>query len=370
MGQEPQRIDTFQARLRDTLYLDTARIRSLLAQLRGGVVEGVVERWGKRDERRLGVRLLGLEGGGNLLDEASIEQTTTLQDALFGIFEEAAEEVSLFQEALVDDPAPWRNGSVHRALTPGQLIRITAPTQILDAEHVGGELTRAIESLEAFAYFQEAQDPTPLPSDTPLPPEVRSKRKKIDPDEWRQAAIAARVEAIMGMPLDGAVGLRVMFEKILGGGISVRVFPCGAGHLDIALAGRLATREGYLRDEHDTLFAKYGWGSSEWTVVAQLATVPTKPAEKPLDASFSTELSDEGPLSTDDDPEDSRPPADDDTDEALNRAEFEAMGIDLMKTFAEAGFMGAPVFPGITITPIAIYREAPLQTEAPEPVDA
>ena len=345
--------DAFQPRLRDTLYLDTARIRSLLAQLRGGVVEGVVERWGKRDERRLGARLLGIEAGGHLLDEATVEQTTTLQDALFNIFEEAADESSLFRDADLADPESWRNGSLQDSLRPGQLIRVTAPTQIIDAEHVAGELTRALEAMEAFAFFQEAEDPTPLPQEKPVPPQVRQKHKqKLDPEEWRQAAVTARAEATLGTSIDSAVAIRVMFEKIIGPGISVRVFPCGPDHLDLTLAGRLASREGYLRDEHATLFAKYGWGSSDWTVVAQLATVPSKPAEEDVQA-----LTDDGVHSDDDDDDDE--PAVVASEEGLNRAEFEALGIDMMKTFAEAGMMGAPLFPGITITPIAIYRDVP-----------
>jgi hypothetical protein len=152
-----------------------------------------------------------------------------------------------------------------------------------------------------------------------------------------------------------------MFEKLLGRGISIRVFPCGTAHRELALDGRLASRSGYLRDEHDTLFAKYGWGASEWTVIAQLATVPVPPdpgSEQTVQDNPGSNAERARPDQADgaDEPE-----ADEDeaSDEVPDRAEFENLGIDLMKTLAEAGVIGAPRFPGITMTPIAIYRAVP-----------
>jgi hypothetical protein len=175
----------FRPRLRDTLYVDVERVRVALGQLRGGVVEGVVERWGDTKERRLGARLLGIEAGQNLLGESSVEQTTTVQDVLLDLFEEAAEASSVLSPIALDDPDAWRAGEPHRTLQPGQLIRLTAPTQIVDAEHVASEIQRALELLETFAFFQEMQDPTPLPPS--VPPQVRSETRKIQSRPGRLA---------------------------------------------------------------------------------------------------------------------------------------------------------------------------------------
>lgn len=86
--------------------------------------------------------------------------------------------------------------------------------------------------------------------------------------------------------------------------------------------------------------------------------------ESARDVATPTEPQDDDDSPSDDGSEAFGAAAHDNSDETSNRAEFEAMGIDLMKTFAEAGFMGAPVFPGMTITPIAIYREVPLRAKA------
>jgi hypothetical protein len=368
----------FRPRVRDTLYLDADRVRVALGQLRGGVVEAVVQRSVDSTERRLSARVLGLEAGKNLLGEASIEQTMTLQDVLLDIFEEAANESGLFISADLTDPDAWRAGEPHRTLRAEQLLRVTAPTQILDPEHVAGEMLRAIELVEGIAFFQEAQDPTPLP---PAPPPQARRGKKYDPDELRQAAVSARAEAALGFPIPAAVAIGHVFAKVLGSGISVRVFPCGAEHGDLTLAGRLVQRDGYLRDEHDTLFAKYGWGASEWTVIAQLATVPRPPNAEPVDpaddgsnGAAEAEVDDSGTGkahapeagSQPDEPEPSTAPSTEapgdsiDQDEAPDRAEFEALGIEFMKTLADAGLISAPGFPGLTMTPMAIYRDVPV----------
>ena len=331
------------SRLRDTLYMDSERVRALLAQVRGGVVDAVVERWGSNTEQRLGARVFGLEGGRNLLDEASTEQTTTLQDALLDVFEESAEATSLFSDAVLDDTGSWRSGGLHALLAPGELVRVTAPTQIIDAQHVAGEITRALELIHNFAFFQEAVDPTPMPALGPSPPPKArggQRRDRLEPDAFKQAVIAARVAGLLGdFSVEAAVAVAEIFQKILGKGIAVRVFPCGLEHRDLALVGHLAQRDGYLRDTPETLFAKYGWGASTWTVIAQLATVPVKierasaAAEEP-DVTNTTEAPEGG----------------------VDRAELENLGIGLMQTLADGGLIGAPRFPGITITPIAIYR--------------
>ncbi len=332
----------------------------MLAQLRGGVVEGIVQRWDERAEKRLGAKLLGVEAGRNLLGGTSVEQTTTLQDVLLDLFEEAAEDSTLFSPLVMDDPDAWRDGRLHSHVKPGELVRVTAPTQIIDAEHVGDEIMRALEVMESVAFFEEAQNPTPLPA--AVPPQAGGKRGKgkVDPEAFRQAATVARVESILGIPLEGAVAIKSIFQKVLGGGISLRVFPCGAANRDLALAGRLASRESYLRDEQNTLFAKYGWGVSDWTVIAQIATVPQPSDEGEAASPEVVQENGASPARAATDEEDM--PERDESTEGLDRAEFEGMGIDFMKTLADAGVISAPRFPGLTITPIAIYRDVPLTT--------
>jgi hypothetical protein len=292
-------------RLRDTLYLDVDRVRALLAQLRGGVVEEIVERRRSSGEKRLGARVLGLEAGGSVLDEGSIEETMLLQDALLDIFEEAAEESAFFSTADFDDPTIWRNGELHGQLAPGQLVKVTAPTQVLVPEHVSEEIGRAFEMIEAFAYYEEAQDPTPIPEQKPIPPQakVRNKQQQIDPDAFRQAAINIRTERLLGASIDSVIAMRLIFEKLLGQGISVRVFPCGEDSLDLTLSGHLSATGGSLRHNPEALFAKYGWGSSSWTSVSQIATVPP-PGVTDRDADNSTEPADEEPDDADEELED------------------------------------------------------------------
>jgi len=94
--------------LRDFIYVDVDRVRSLLAQLAGGVVEGSVERLTKSRDARAGGSIFGLfELGGGLLRERATEQTKSLQDALFLLFEDAASQSGLF-DLSVDSRIPRR----------------------------------------------------------------------------------------------------------------------------------------------------------------------------------------------------------------------------------------------------------------------
>lgn len=344
----------FQPRLRDTLYLDTERARALLSQLTGGIVEEVIERRESQGSQRLGARVLGLEAGKDASTADSVEQSTTFVHALLSLFEEAAEESGLLTHVPLDDAASWLDGKVHTQLVAGQLVCVTAPTRILDAEHVGAEMLRALELINSVATLEELSNPTPLPPQTPPPPPSKhgkaSKQQRIDPEDFKQAMISSRFEQTLGMSPEAALHVKGMFETILGSGVSVRIFPCGAENPELALAGRLTSADRFLRDEPETLFAKYGWDATDWTVIGQLATVPLRP-EGAVEAA-QTEGSEHHPAS--------EPACEADEADGLNREQFEGLGIEMMNTLSEAGVVDAPRFPGLTITPIAIYRDVPV----------
>jgi hypothetical protein len=88
----------------------------------------------------------------------------------------------------------------------------------------------------------------------------------------------------------------------------------------VALVGTLAEQPGYLADARSALFAKYGSSPSEWTLLAQIATVPAD---------------------TDDDRSDDDADDDDDTD----RAKFEGIAINILRGLEQTGLTGAPACP-------------------------
>lgn len=156
------------------------------------------------------------------------------------------------------------------------LVRVDAHTQILDPPHVQEVLIRALSATEAFARFQEAIDPTPAPI---RPASSRTQPKAKELEQWHETVVDARIQHILGFPLDGAIAAGAMLGKLLGSDVHVRVFPCGEGHPAFRLVGPPSDKPGYFRDDRTSLFAKYGLQPSLWTVVAQIATIPTKEVE-------------------------------------------------------------------------------------------
>jgi hypothetical protein len=72
--------------LRDLLYLDRQRVRQLLAQVDGGVLESIVERSSEGAARRQGANLLRtVDLGRELTRESTAETTISLEDALLDV---------------------------------------------------------------------------------------------------------------------------------------------------------------------------------------------------------------------------------------------------------------------------------------------
>jgi hypothetical protein len=308
--------------IRDFLYLDIERVRSLLAQLEGGVVEATVEKLKSSKQGRAGISVFQIfELRGNLVRERGSEQTKTLQDALFMLFEEAALASGLFDPGVeLDNHEAWETGRVHEVLREGQLVRSTGATRILDAKHFR-------ERVERFARW-----PRLLASFT-----GQEQLANIKSDKERERRLQQITAETVGGP--GAIQLirdiGEFVDLFLGGQISMRHFPCGIDYPDLAFVGMLLGRAGYLQEEREALFGKYGATASPWTVVAQVATVPRVPVSKP-DLNF-------GDLVT--------------ASDRIDRAQFEEMAMKIMEILETMGIAEGPQFPSIAVTPLAVFRE-------------
>lgn len=316
-------------KLRDFLYLDVDRVRSLLSQLERGVVEQVVERFKQSKEGRAGASLFQIfDLGGSLVREKASEQTKTLQDALFLLFEEAATDTGLFHlSADLADERAWADGSIHDSVSEGELVKLTAPTRILDSKHFHERVERFAEWPRLIASFA-AQD-TLASIKSP-----KQRERKLD------ELAAASFGGSAGFELIRDIGR--FAELFMGGQIVLRQFPCGEARPDFALVGTLLDRAGFLQEEREALFAKYGAATASWTVVSQVATVP-KPDEDRTDELQLHDL------------------VDDETDR-ISRTQFEDMAVQLMRLFETIGIAEGPIYPSIAVTPIAVFREVEIRS--------
>lgn len=295
--------------IRDFLYLDTERVRGLLAQLEGGVVDSVVERESDAAEAGGQALVFGLFNVRALLRrERGKEHAKSLQDAIFVVFEEAANELGLFREIEgVHDPRVWREGRIHDQLREAQLVRMTGPARIFDAKLYQQRAHRFAD----WSIVQERS--TEEPED-----EEGNPRERMTEDEKREETQFIR-------------DLGDQFGLMLGGLISFRLFACGTQEPDFAFACTLS--ETLLQDEREVLAGRYGAAPSGWTLVAQVATLPP-----PLEQSEVTVPREEV---------------------VSRRTWLELQAALNVERMEREGFFEGPTYPSVSVTPLAVYREVP-----------
>jgi hypothetical protein len=121
--------------------------------------------------------------------------------------------------------------------------------------------------------------------------------------------------------------------------VILRQFPCGTEYPTHNLVGILSQAPGLLQDDPDTLYAKYGYGASEWTVVSQVASVAS-------DDSTVERVSDDSILVQ---------------GSEVQRQNFETVIDRFMLTVQRLGFSPAPRFPEISVTPLAVYHSVTVE---------
>jgi hypothetical protein len=310
-----------ETRILDFLYLDIERVKSILSQLQGGVVETVLERFRRGAEGKAGTTMFGfLEAGATGSLERATEQGKSLRDYLYIIFEEAAKHEKLLDTAFdPSDVTHWRDPAHRKSLREGQLLKVTAPTRILDSNHFKAtiESTLRLPAMVAAVIACQAS-----------PSATLSKNKLRDAaDAMLGGSHVARQMEIMGD------FVQTLFNKQ----IIMRQFPCGPSNSDLHFLGTLRDDNNYLQESREALVSKYGYHASEWTVVSQVALVPDA-FEVGGDEETAREIA----------PSEA---------EAFDRDAFEGIITGFLITMQNLGFSTAPRPPAISVTPLAIYHE-------------
>jgi hypothetical protein len=310
--------------LRDFLYIDIARVRSFLAQMSEGVPEQLVSAISSSHGRQGGLRLppisFELTGG----DQQRIEETRSLNDILFVLFEEAAESLGWLTDItdIASAPTSWTSGELQRLLPPSTIIRVTGGTRLIDATHVRTTLERVLSVMQTVMSFASPQGATARPSGSQR---GQARARSNQSQQLPGGVTVAQVKAIGSL-----------FEALMPAGVSVKVMPCGAGNPSFALSGTLLERAEYLEPERAALFSRYGVTASDWTVVG----VITRSAETAV-------------------PDLDNMPSMTDASGSLDRAAFERFAEVLLSYLEQVGMTEAPRASEIGITPLAVYRVVP-----------
>lgn len=343
--------------IREFLYVDVNRTRSLLAQLEGGVIEAEVRRTGLDDTNELGAKVLGIGGKGSWATSESHEESRSLVDLTFVVFEEAAAAQGLVVDAqIVTDPTEWRSGSVHSLFQEGEILRITGDIQITDPAFVSNRFAlldefmaslveMQVEMLKDEALRQVGVDLSELRGQLARAPRDQRRqleRRLLQAEEDAESSARAGVEAQLRVgELESMKKLGVVLRSFLGDTISARLLACGDQQPELGFAGSLLGRDEYIQREREELFSRYGSVLRNWTMVMQIANIPPledSSAGVSIDSSAWTDLMSSG---------------------GINRAAFEAAASGLLRMLESFGVAEGPRWPTISVVPLAIYREVP-----------
>ncbi|MFE3587069.1 hypothetical protein ACFXOY_06040 [Streptomyces niveus] len=320
--------------LREFLYVDTDKVRALLAQLDGGIAEESRET--ERKERRTTV---GPRSAAQHLQGTGSESYTnkSLGDALFPMLEEALESELLLHD-ISDDASEvdlWQTGELKIKYPPGSLVRLTAPGSLFDTRYAAS----------AFASFGHVNvglqgigvSPSNGPQGTGKGKQSQQRPKPATKDE---RGIVQLEDAIPDFPEVGGTDGNTLrsFVRISKGvftpGLHINLTPA-SGSL---VSARLQEGRQYLDTEAEILFARYGTEAHVWTLVGSIGSYGTEETELP-DMNFYR------------------------ADGSIDRGRFaEAMNAQ-MRNLGRIGFIDLPQHPGFSLIPFAVYRTIPRGAE-------
>jgi hypothetical protein len=311
--------------LREFFYVDVDRVRSLLAQLQGGVVDAVHSETSTALEAGAQATLLGFGGRGGYARQERSQESRSLQDLTFVAFERTANEEGLITELGDEfrDPDAWESGDVHSRLREGQLVRVECDVQVLD----GGLFVDRIKRLDLMA------DAMVKISGDVLGLNMSAKQKAA-------AVAAAKATLLDGLTPTQLQALSDFISSFMGDSISLRVLPCGREHLEFGFSGAMLGRKEYIQEERENLFSRYGSLARSWTVVMQVAAIPQNPADETAAEAASPSVA-------------ATP------DGAFSRAGMERIAGDLLALMENVGIVEGPRWPSVSVTPLGLYRTVP-----------
>jgi hypothetical protein len=344
--------------LKEFLYVDVTRTRSLLGQLDDGVVDAVISTRTQSHGGELGIRAAWLQAKLTGSRGESAEESKSTEDILFTIFEASAESEGIIRSvdlSDINDEADWDSSAIHAQFTEGEIVRLANPVWLIDPRLFRARMDRfvsiyrkiraaeeskkedALEALKSAAEAKIDEETANLPRDKRTHARRLAMVKFNEEISTATAALGAQMEDFEDVvtPMLG-----VLDDFLPPDAISVRLPACGPSRPELALSGSLLERSEYIQLERDALFSRYGSVLNGWTSVVQIASIPSESesqaALKPELAGFSEAGSTQ-----------------------INRPALEQNLVSMLGMLEATGAAEGPLWPGISVIPLAIYRVVP-----------
>jgi hypothetical protein len=255
--------------LREFLYVDFDKVRSLLAQLDGGVPEE--RRQTEKSQARSGIGVKAIASHGREWGtEDSVQRS--LVDAVFPSLEEQLEAEGFLADlsAELQTEAYWSSRAFRAQTLPGSFVRVTAPAHLFDARYVAQSFSAFAAAIGGFLSMSPEHIEAP-PKGSKAPPrgprsQVESSSAQLEDSipEFPRASFLQDVDAKF---------LRSMARLTRGiftPGLHLIATPAGEGGPSVF--ARLQEGMKYLESDAELLFARYGTEPQEWTVVGTVGS--------------------------------------------------------------------------------------------------
>lgn len=210
--------------LREYLFVDAPRVRMLVSQIRGGAPETTKSVTARSRHLRANLKLLE----GERASQRSEEDTIALSDLYVSMLEEDADALGMLSDLSdrADKAKFWKRGGLRQSLKPGMLLRVTAPTRLMDASGLV--------------------------------------------DVWRS------FEAATGKADNEFEDMMAMVKALYGENLAVTIMPCGASEPSSSFLGVIGHGTHYVALDRASLLSRIGPDTPDLTTVLQLARVPTE----------------------------------------------------------------------------------------------
>lgn len=210
--------------VREYVYVDEGRVQNLLAQISGGAPIERETTHSRSRKVKSGLKVLDWERG---KDDSGSERLTTA-DLHVSMLEEDATALGMLVDIsdVVAREKFWKRGKVRDRLEPGMIVRVTAPTQLIDPRSISS-------TMRAFDAAVGSDDPE------------------------------------LGEMLEIA-------DALYGECMSLSVRPTPSQDASCAFLGLIPHSHSFAPLQRDLLFSRFGPDLPELTSIVQIARVPTE----------------------------------------------------------------------------------------------
>lgn len=322
--------------LREYLYVDEDRARSLVAQLVEGVAESKEEVVGEASKKSLSTPRLIALGAREESEERLV--TSSLRDALLRDLEDLLDQSGYLRDISpgeVKDAAFWTASEDN--LPPGRLVRLTAPGYLFPSEVLKAAVSGYSSAVHGLSEMGILTNDEPESAAKVKPPgakssvEKKAQRRKdalrSSPGDWAlEEALQPGDLPIEGLDRDDLVGMIKMFRGIVPPGVHLTLVPIGPE--GPALTLRLEEGRRYMDSSPEVLLSRYGPGLQHWTVLGVVGHHGDWEKMEEVDASESS----------------------------FSRAGLIRTTGQFLAQLGQSGFLDLPQNPGFSIIPIGVYR--------------